>query len=127
KRGALIASGILLGFAFLFLQKTNLTMALVGELLVEQAVCERSPRALFLYAAAWAAPVLPYFAYLYFRGALVEYWLQCWLVNLNWIETPQRPWAVVERLVRHNTAVVTLFLVGLPFLRSAGLARIGFL
>jgi hypothetical protein len=84
KDGQLIFSGLLLGLAFLFLQKAIFVLAPLGLLLTYKVVRgELTLKAPIVFGLAFLAPGLPLFVWLLMNGGLEVYWICNWWLNLN--------------------------------------------
>jgi hypothetical protein len=80
----IVLAGALAGLAFLVLQKALFAWPAYGALaLFGLAERKTTWRGLLLFAAAFAAVLLPAAAWLTRQGLWHEYWVTCWLTNMG--------------------------------------------
>ncbi len=121
---SLALSAVFLAVSFLFLQKAIALIIAMGILFLYDLYRKRlSIKDAFFFAAIFILTLLPYYAYLFLSGALEQYFVMNWTLNIYIRQTQghSKHFLMVE-IFRQNGIACMLYLVGLVMLLRSGKA-----
>lgn len=124
-RWSLALSAIFLAVSFLFLQKAIALIVAMGFLFLYDLYVKRlSIKDALLFAGVFILTLLPYYTYLLLSGALEQYFVMNWTLNIHIRQTQgySKYYLLVE-ILRENIITCMLFLMGLVMLLRSGKAR----
>jgi len=111
---SLVVSAVFLGISFLFLQKAIALIICIGILFLYDLYAKRLKiKEVLLFAGIFILTIIPYYIYLLVNGALEQYFVANWLLNMEIRDSQgHSTYVILLKIFKENMITGMLYVIG---------------